>query len=366
MDTIMDTIVPGVGLKRFSEHNLEVSFSPSHNMNATQWGEALLDIASVEIVVARNAGVHPSLFHQPEHENEGKFMKALVSLPKLKSWYWFGNVSVALASFVLRHAVGLDDFCAGLGPWVGTELEFRELSRGFEDHKALTTLSLDGCIFPADLSVHSRSLMSDCARMTRLKSIALSGLSAWGLDSSDFARVFLNPRLKSVSLGGMVLNQNFASEIVNRLSRRDPSNILHELTLEDFGGLATIESSAIASLLDEIWEPFLGLLESNVTLSEICVEHVLTVPDNDHDELGKLDSNPKVEFLLKLNRLGRGKVQGQSATMSKEEWIQQLAACGNDLDCLFYFLSLDPSLCNTTYDQQRKTKKRKRSDTVTK
>ncbi|CAB9524606.1 expressed unknown protein [Seminavis robusta] len=52
---------------------------------------------------------------------------------------------------------------------------------------------------------------------------------------------------------------------------------------------------------------------------------------------------PKMEFFLKLNRSDRRSLQ-QRESMERGPWIKALAASGGDIDCIFYFLSANPSL----------------------
>jgi hypothetical protein len=54
------------------------------------------------------------------------------------------------------------------------------------------------------------------------------------------------------------------------------------------------------------------------------------------------------DFYLKLNRIGRGKLLQRAEDGSKQQWVDMLIQQKDDLDCLFYFLSANPSLCATT------------------
>jgi hypothetical protein len=54
--------------------------------------------------------------------------------------------------------------------------------------------------------------------------------------------------------------------------------------------------------------------------------------------------NPHMEFYLKLNQTGK-RLLLRDSTASRENWIDALISTRNDLDCLFYFMSMNPILC---------------------
>ncbi|CAB9506719.1 expressed unknown protein [Seminavis robusta] len=81
---------------------------------------------------------------------------------------------------------------------------------------------------------------------------------------------------------------------------------------------------------------FLQMLESNYALkSGVQVFHP-----------GFL--RPENELYLRLNQVGRGRLLLNG--LAKREWVDTLIKVRQDLDCLFYFLSTNPSLCNTVGD----------------
>jgi hypothetical protein len=49
----------------------------------------------------------------------------------------------------------------------------------------------------------------------------------------------------------------------------------------------------------------------------------------------------EIDFYMKLNRLGRGRLL-QHPLASRKEWVETLVHVRHDLDCLFYFLSIHP------------------------
>lgn len=54
-----------------------------------------------------------------------------------------------------------------------------------------------------------------------------------------------------------------------------------------------------------------------------------------------------IEYYLKLNQLDRKRFVQQYEQVTTEEWIAVLAQAGCDLDSVFYFLRLNPFLCQT-------------------
>jgi hypothetical protein len=52
----------------------------------------------------------------------------------------------------------------------------------------------------------------------------------------------------------------------------------------------------------------------------------------------------KAEYYMRLNEVGRGKIL-RDGNATREQWVEMLIAVTNDLDCLFYFLSTNPAIC---------------------
>jgi Leucine Rich repeat len=53
----------------------------------------------------------------------------------------------------------------------------------------------------------------------------------------------------------------------------------------------------------------------------------------------------KVEYYMRLNEVGRGNLLRNGGKATREEWVEMLIHVGNDLDCLFYFISTNPAIC---------------------
>jgi len=52
----------------------------------------------------------------------------------------------------------------------------------------------------------------------------------------------------------------------------------------------------------------------------------------------------KVEYYMRLNEVGRGALL-RDGKATREQWVEMLISVVDDLDCVFYFLSMNPSLC---------------------
>jgi hypothetical protein len=60
---------------------------------------------------------------------------------------------------------------------------------------------------------------------------------------------------------------------------------------------------------------------------------------------------PEFKLFVTLNKLGRGRLL-QSEDYSSERWIQALATVNDDLDALFYYVSINPDLCTLALQKQ--------------
>ena len=54
---------------------------------------------------------------------------------------------------------------------------------------------------------------------------------------------------------------------------------------------------------------------------------------------------PTIDFYLRLNKRGRRQLAEEFESTSRGDWIKVFADCSLDLDCLFYFLKMNPLLC---------------------
>jgi hypothetical protein len=59
----------------------------------------------------------------------------------------------------------------------------------------------------------------------------------------------------------------------------------------------------------------------------------------------------KVDYFMRLNEVGRGKLLCDG-NATREQWVEMLISCSEDLDCLFYFIKMNPTLCQFANAQQ--------------
>jgi hypothetical protein len=52
----------------------------------------------------------------------------------------------------------------------------------------------------------------------------------------------------------------------------------------------------------------------------------------------------KVDHFMHLNEVGRGKLLSNGKS-TRQQWVEMLISCSDDLDCLFYFTTMNPALC---------------------
>lgn len=96
--------------------------------------------------------------------------------------------------------------------------------------------------------------------------------------------------------------------------------------------LKKIEVGVSKSIGEKGTEALEEMLEKNYELQRLVVSSA---------EKGVKE---KVEFYMRLNEVGRGSLL-RDGKATREQWVEMLSTVVNDLDCLFYFLSMNPTLC---------------------
>lgn len=61
---------------------------------------------------------------------------------------------------------------------------------------------------------------------------------------------------------------------------------------------------------------------------------------------------PEFKLFVTLNRLGRGRLL-QNEVTDMEQWVQALATVNDDLNALFYYVSINPDLCNFALEKMK-------------
>ena len=109
-------------------------------------------------------------------------------------------------------------------------------------------------------------------------------------------------------------------------------------------------------------EAFVDMLRSNYVMENFVLFQRFPV-------------KPEFKLFVTLNKLGRGRLL-QNEETNMEQWVQALATVNDDLDALFYYVSINPDLCNFALERMkenqakeehvldRPTKRQKMSTTV--
>ena len=69
---------------------------------------------------------------------------------------------------------------------------------------------------------------------------------------------------------------------------------------------------------------------------------------------------PEFKLYVTLNKLGRGRLL-QNEVTDMEQWVQALATVNDDLDALFYYVSINPDLCNFALGKMNEKKAKEKS-----
>lgn len=146
--------------------------------------------------------------------------------------------------------------------------------------------------------------------------------------NATLERLFL--RVNVVS-GEETIALPFLNEMANALQSKTTTR-LKRLTLKNFNR----KKVKIAS--EKHWAQLVTAAEHNYSLEQLRLLEDFLLPSK--------TLTPKVGLYLKLNGLGRGKFF-RKRVIRKCDWIAQFAHVNDDLDALFYFLSLNPLLCQT-------------------
>ena len=97
--------------------------------------------------------------------------------------------------------------------------------------------------------------------------------------------------------------------------------------------LKKIEVGVSKTVGDQGLQALTTMLEQNYQLERVVVSSA--------DQSIK----QKAEYYMRLNEVGRGKLLRSNGNATREAWVDILAACTNDLDCLYYFVKTNPAIC---------------------
>ena len=299
------------------------------------------------------------------------------------------RMPISMAERTLSRAIHLEEFClVGVNLSATTSQDFDDFSETLRQHPSLKSFGLDNCRLKDESTgpTLDDAIVNVLVQIPTLEKVVIRAMevSMWGtLSCSSVGLLCASSTLKSLELfvfssckcsfmvdmaksliqskdttqleelsisgclGGMngaraisdmlLVNQKLKSlELHLRSRTEDDEDGIIELskaltknkTLTKF----QLHASTNKSGSWETRNAFLKMLQSNYTLSEsVLVFHPgFLRPDN--------------EFYLKLNQVGRGYLL-ENTELGKEVWVETLIKVRWEVDCLFYFLTTNPSLC---------------------
>lgn len=96
--------------------------------------------------------------------------------------------------------------------------------------------------------------------------------------------------------------------------------------------LKKIEVGVSKDIGDQGMGALMKMLETNYELERLVVSS------------SQKSIKEKVQYYMRLNEVGRGALL-RDGKATREQWVEMLISCSDDLDCLFYFINVNPSLC---------------------
>jgi hypothetical protein len=322
---------------------------------------------------------------------------SLGRIPELRQLEFYGlrifpyQVPIAMIRRTLARATKLHEICLVGIQVSGEPRDFETFADTLKDHPSLKSFCLDNCRLENEARGPSLDdgIIPVLVQLPTLEKVVIRAMerSVWGtVNCKSVELLCASPTLKKLELFAFSpCCSNFMKVMAQSLQKHSNKSQLVQLSVAgSLGGLEGVK--AISQMLhtnktlravelhmrgrsdeDEVgiielskslthnktltkfqlhgttdrhgsWDArnaFLEMLQSNYTLSDsVQVFHP-----------GFL--RPQNDFYLKLNRLGRGRLLG-SANIHKEEWINTLFKARDDLSCLYYLLSMNPSLCSNS------------------
>ncbi|CAB9521787.1 expressed unknown protein [Seminavis robusta] len=193
-------------------------------------------------------------------------------------------------------------------------------------------------------------ILEEC---TQLKSFKVAGFHLNHNHVAMFTPLMTLPHLTEFGLG----NTSDGFEPVAKMLSSCPN--IRTLTLSFVDQLEDADCMALVQALKRNQQlQILSLLntENNANassgISPRCQRALIQMLEHGNMTLQELktrgDVNAEIQLYLKLNRAGRQDLfQQHDSLPSRELWVDTLIASRDDLDCSFYFLTMNPSICAT-------------------
>lgn len=319
---------------------------------------------------------------------------------------WCSTIPVLVFAETIRRAQRLSKVYFFRVYLAGTNADFKVLAQAMKEHPNLRDFRIGGFTLTDD-DVKLDGLVYAMAQMKSLEVVTLQLTSVREispLSGDSLLRLVCSPQIKDLYLSRLGLKQeHFAAIAVgvalsNNLRVLDlfGNNVKNEhiqlfmkalsmnkslvtmvlpcprddLTVDSCAAIAlalkrnrtlTTLNLPRSNLLDDCIVHITDGLAANHTLKKIEVgiskdvgnkgrEALETMLDDNYD-LERLvvsgsekSIKDKVEYYMRLNEVGRGTLL-RDGKASREQWVDMLVLCKDNLDCLFYFLTKNPVLC---------------------
>jgi hypothetical protein len=272
----------------------------------------------------------------------------------------------------------------------GSPKELQALAHALVQNSSITKISLADCRPPGSCD-RLDALVRALGDMPSLQHVELDmmELSRWLSSVQSFCHFLTKAsQLKTLSLSYMRLPHDYVLTLTEALTS-PTSSLLQELYLDRCDSLSPQSAWAMAQMLRNnsslkqlhivvkhyedaipmaqalehntslvklllrtyhyprvvrpaVYQAFRQMLERNCSL--LYLEMFQGHPMRPWLEL----SDPTLQIFLKVNRAGRAKLM--QANCTNEQWVATIIASKDDVDCSFYFLSQNPTVCqiNTT------------------
>jgi len=165
----------------------------------------------------------------------------------------------------------------------------------------------------------------------KMKSLAISVYGETTTGCTAFADMLqINHTLEHLRIraGGTFEADEFLSETAVSLAYNDT---LKSLKLFGFRKLNPNHEGSYAKML-----------ETNQVLEELALSRWRR-GEKKTPYCGK--NRRLIDYFLRLNQYGRRRLTNDFETTTPQDWVQVLSMCSSDLDALYYFVSMNPSLC---------------------
>ena len=279
----------------------------------------------------------------------------------------------------------------------GSRSEMRDMAVALEQHATLSKITLADCrpeAGGATRSNHLDAVITALGKMVSLSDVELDmmELSRWLQSTVSFQQFLLGGHLKRLSLSYMRIPEDYilamadafanpngcsveevcfdrcdslsqqSALVMAQMLRRNTSLTKLKLVVKDYDDAIPIAqalqrntSSGLKHLFlrtydhqrngvsPTVYQAFKTMLEHNYTLEYLEMFQ-------GHPMRPILSLDPTLNFYLKVNRAGRHRLMScarnnHRGEASNQEWVQTIIAARLDLQCSYYFLSQNPSVC---------------------